>query len=225
MKKSNKYYIFLENLLKDLRITANGFQEKYDIRSFSTIMNKLKNDPDKKLHPETIGRIEEALKIRINDTNPNHITYTKQTITESDVPFTGVINVYQYPILATVYAGEPEMLNHEVYDESAAFAYQKEKHNCFALRVNGQSMETTLKDGDIVLVDMNLIPLDGDLVAVRLKNGNQYIKRFYDENHAFVRLTSDNHDYGVRLVDKNDIEAIYPVVQITINLRNGERKR
>jgi len=57
MKKNNPYYLFLEGLLKDLRLTANGFQDKYQIRSFSTIMNKLKNDAGKKLHPETIGKI------------------------------------------------------------------------------------------------------------------------------------------------------------------------
>lgn len=217
MKKSNPYYLFLEKLLKDLRITANGFQEKFDIRSFSTIMNKLKNDPNKKLHPETIGRIEEALKIKVNDTDPDNITY-KKIEEKSKIPFENVIPVQEFPLLATVYAGEPELLEHENFDETAYFAYNKPDHRCFSLRVSGRSMETTLRDGDVVLVDMDVPVVDGCLVAVRLKNGTQYIKRYYDINYAFVKLTSDNSEYGVRLIDKNDIASCYRVVQLSFAL-------
>lgn len=218
MKKNNPYFVFLEGLLRDLRLTANGFQDKYEIRSFSTIMNKLKNDPEKKLHPETVGRIESALGIKIDDTNPNEITYTKKLKDTPREKFTDEIDVYSYPILATVYAGEPELLDHEVYEETTYFAYKGNGHRCFAVRVNGNSMETTLRSGDTVLVDMDAPLEDGCLVAVKLKNGNQYIKRYYNLNFAFIKLSSDNPDYDVRLIDKNDLLACYRVVSINLKL-------
>lgn len=156
----------------------------------------------------------------------NRFDISKITI-EQDLgmnKFDGAISVRDYPVLSEVYAGEPDKFDVEYSGVSEPFTYYKKNHSCFALKVNGKSMETTLNDGDLVLVDMDLNPVDGDLVAVKLRNGNQYIKRYKNMNYAFVQLSSDNSEYGVRLIDKNDIEAIYPVVQIVLNIRNGERK-
>lgn len=172
----------------------------------------------------TIRRLEEGLKIKINDSDPENITYVKLQDQPKQV-FTDAIPVNEYPLLGTVYAGEPEMLNHVAHGETIPIPRLRNNDRCFALRVNGRSMETTLADGDIVLVNMDITPHNGDLVAVKLKNGNQYIKRFKDLNFAFIQLSSDNTEYGARLIDKNDIEAIYPVVYILMKPPNGERQR
>jgi phage repressor protein C with HTH and peptisase S24 domain len=132
--------------------------------------------------------------------------------------FDDTIRINKYPILATVYAGEPKLLYHQNYEETSYFAYERQKHSCFALRVNGNSMETTLKDGDEVLVDMDAVLENGCLAAVKLKNGHQYIKRYYEMNFTFIKLTSDNEEYGVRLIDKNDVIAIYRVVRINLKI-------
>ena len=132
--------------------------------------------------------------------------------------FDDEIPINKYPVLGTVYAGEPKLLYHQSYEESSYFAYNRHQRTCFALRVNGNSMETTLKDGDEVLVDMESVLENGCLAAVKLKNGHQYIKRYYDVNFAFIKLTSDNEEYGVRLIDKNDISAIYRVVRINLKI-------
>jgi phage repressor protein C with HTH and peptisase S24 domain len=132
--------------------------------------------------------------------------------------FEDTIQINKYPVLATVYAGEPRLLFHQNYEETSYFAYERLQHSCFALRVNGNSMETTLKDGDEVLVDMDALLENGCLAAVKLKNGHQYIKRYYDMNFAFIKLTSDNEEYGVRLIDKNDVMAIYRVVRINLKI-------
>ena len=132
--------------------------------------------------------------------------------------FDDTIQINKYPVLATVYAGEPKLFYHQNYEETSYFAYERLQHRCFALRVNGNSMETTLKDGDEVLVDMDALLENGCLAAVKLKNGHQYIKRYYDMNFAFIKLTSDNEEYGVRLIDKNDVMAIYRVVRINLKI-------
>jgi len=69
-----------------------------------------------------------------------------------------------------------------------------------------------LRNNEIVVADIEAQIKDGDIVACRLKNGEQYIKRYYEMNYAFVKLTSDNSEYGVRLIDKNDIDKIYKVI-------------
>lgn len=187
------------------------------------VIYKIKTGLTSKPQQSTINKLEQGLKIKIDASDPENITCKKTQDKPPADKFDDVMSVFIYPLISTVYAGEPEALYIEHHDENADFVYGKKHHRCFALRVSGKSMETTLRDGDVVLVDMDLVPADGDLVAVKLKNGHQYIKRYKNLNYAFIQLSSDNSDYGIRVIDKNDIEAIYPVVSINLNIRNGDR--
>jgi len=217
---------FLNHLFLEFRYNTSKFEKDFGISNVA--LGKILKGVTQKPNVLTISKIEKAFNIKIDDRDPNNITYT--TLSKSPVPNTGVefenqMQTFEYPVLSEVYAGDPKRIEVEYNDFYEPFTYKRKDHKCFALMVNGDSMETTLRHGDIVLVDMDLLPLDGDLVVVKLKNGNQYIKRFKDLNYAFIQLSSDNPDYGVRLIDKNDITAIYPVVSINLNLRNGERKK
>lgn len=127
--------------------------------------------------------------------------------------FEGAKPVYEYPVLTEVFAGEPADFTKMYFDEFYPFPYKKNEHRCFVVKVNGKSMETTLEDGDLVLCDMDAPLIDNCLVAVKLANGNQYIKRYREVNYAFIQLSSDNPNFDNRLIDKNDIVAIYRVVQ------------
>lgn len=79
-------------------------------------------------------------------------------------------------------------------------------------------MYATLRGGYTIVVDMDASLEDGCLVAVKLRNGHQYVKRYYNLNYSFVQLSSDNKDYGVRLIDKNDIAACHRVVSVYFSL-------
>ena len=206
----NNYYELLQELIRDFRSSSYEMENKYGIKGFSVKMSELKKDPNRKLTQKSIADIENALNIKINDRDPDNITYKKLADTKVG-GFEGEIPVAKIPLLSEVYAGEPQYLDTEFHDEYHFFVSTKPNHRCFALRVSGKSMETTLKDGAIVVVDMDAEYKEGDIVAVRLKNGEQYIKRFYDMNYAFIKLTSDNSDYGVRLIDKEHIDKIYKV--------------
>ncbi len=128
--------------------------------------------------------------------------------------FANIVNLHDYPVLTTVYAGEPEMLMEpDQFEEYQAFTYYKKGHHCFAVKVQGDSMETTLKDGDVVLCDLDAQLTNNCLVAVRLKNGNQYIKRYKEINNDFIHLSSDNGSYGDRIIAKEDVEVIARVVE------------
>lgn len=132
---------------------------------------------------------------------------------EFESRFDGAGPTYSYPILSQVFAGEPEELAKEEIDEYYSFPYKKNSNRCFVLRVNGESMESTLSSGDLILCDMDAQLTENCLVAIKLSNGNQYIKRYREVNYAFIQLSSDNPSYDTRMIDKNDIVAIYRVVQ------------
>ncbi|MFO7447720.1 MAG: LexA family transcriptional regulator [Ignavibacteriaceae bacterium] len=208
---------FIKQLMHDLRMSGNELAAATGITQ--PTLNRILNGKTAAPFPATVKQLEGSLHIKIDDRDPNNITYQKVNGKEPErIPFEDVITVNEYPVLATVYAGEPGMLEHENFDETTPFAYNKKGHRCFALKVSGKSMDTTLRDGDTVLVDIDVPLSDGCLVAVKLKNGSQYIKRYYDLNYAFVKLTSDNPEYGVRLIDKNDIVACYRVVSLNFAL-------
>ena len=216
----------LKHLFSEYRYNTYKFEQNFGISNVAT--GKILNGITKKPNTRTIEMIEHAFNIKIDDSDPQNLSYKVLPAKEAESAsreFDEEIQTLDYPVLSEVFAGNPDKIDVEYSGQYEPYIYYRKHHNCFALRVNGDSMETTLRSGDTVLVDMDLQPMDGDLVAVKLKNGNQYIKRFKDLNYAFIQLSSDNPDYGVRLIDKNDIIAIYPVVSINLNLRNGERKK
>ena len=221
----NEYLRFIEALLKDFRESTYTLETKHGLKGFSVKYSSIKAGRTKTLSQSTIAALEKVFNIRIDDSNPSHITYSRNYNTSPEqlerkapVIFAGSTPTTEYPILGAVYAGEPEMLYRSSYDKTANFTYSKQGHRCFALVVDGKSMESTLKDGSTVLVDMDAPLENGAIVAVKLKNGKQYIKRYEDVNYAFIRLKSDNGDYGERFIDKNDIEAIYRVVEANVKL-------
>lgn len=221
----NEYLRFIEELLRDFRLSTYKLETRYNLKGFSVKYSGLKSGRTKSLNQATLASLERALNIKIDDSNPQQINYIRLSPPEEKEDkvsgvgeFLGASSVYPYPLLGTVYAGEPKNLYHSSYDKIAKFTYSKKGHHCFALEVDGKSMESTLKDGSTVLVDMEA-PLEKDcIVAVKLKNGAQYIKRYEDVNYAFIRLKSDNGEYGERFIDKNDIEAMYRVVEAIIKL-------
>lgn len=207
---------FINDLLEhDLRLSSTEVESLTGIKY--QVVDRWKRGEVGKPHRNTIKRLEDGLHIKIDDRDTENITYKKLTQQKEEAEFTDQLEVKSYPVLGYVYAGEPSMLEHEQVHEQTYFYYEKPKHRCFALRVNGDSMQTTLKDGDIVLVDMDIPVKDGDLVAVKLKDGSQYIKRYKDMNYAFIQLISDNHKFGDRLVDKNDIVALFKIVKGNVN--------
>lgn len=77
----NKYYDLLDKLRRREGLTMHGFAVRCGMPSLSTIAPKLKKVPNKKLHPETIGKLERTLKIKIDDTG-DAITYTENIAEE-----------------------------------------------------------------------------------------------------------------------------------------------
>lgn len=119
-----------------------------------------------------------------------------------------------YPVIAKVYAGDPAF----VYIENNISGYEgttdyTREYGCFWVQVEGDSMDgmpKPLKHGDLVLVDMNETPLDGDIVVAIVK-GRQVIKQYFELENQ-IKLHSFNPSYGPALYTKTDVECIYRCV-------------
>lgn len=131
----------------------------------------------------------------------------------------GAIPLVKYPVLAEVFAGPAELLDAQVVSEYKEFEYKSNSNRCFAVKVNGESMDSTLPHGTTVLVDMDSEIIEDDIVVVRLSNGNQYIKRFHNVSKDLIELSSDNSNYARKLISKDDIEVIFPVVEYSVKLK------
>ena len=66
-----------------------------------------------------------------------------------------------------------------------------EREGIFAIRIQGDSMEPALHDGDVVAVDPNELPKTGDTAVVCLREDGLVIKRWF-WRHGVIRLESLN---------------------------------
>lgn len=66
-----------------------------------------------------------------------------------------------------------------------------EREGIFALRIQGDSMEPALHDGDVVAVDPNALPATGDVAVVCLRAEGLVVKRWH-WRRGVIRLESLN---------------------------------
>lgn len=88
--------------------------------------------------------------------------------------------------------------------------------------VSGNSMNPTLKDGDIILVDLNKTPEDGDILTIDAykssnwdQDSNYIIKRYYADystNGYYVMGDNSEVSYDSRYVGEFDKDSLNGVV-------------
>lgn len=208
MPKINSYYLFFKKLFKDYRTTANAFAKNYNMPGLSATMNKLKNDPDAGVHPETIAKIEKALKIKIDDSK-SEITYVRASEAQY---LNREIKLYEYPIISQISLGSVMvLLKKENIVDYITLPYDR-KENCFAVFVKDDSMSPRIDPGDIVLIDMDLELKNDNIIVALLKNGKQIIRHYKEVSPEIILLHSDNPNYKPITIEKNEIEVIYTIV-------------
>lgn len=199
------------------------------------VIFKIKNGSTKSPRQSTIQKLSKAFKIKIDATDKQNIVYKplidlddksffeklaekmpdefwdKLKVTESTaLPIRVVTN--KYPIVTEVFAGESMSIN--ISENTTEFVYlpYNKKDNCFAVKVNGNSMNGVIHDGEIALADMDQPLINDCVVIVRLKDGRQLIKRYRALTDEMVMFSSDSPGYQPIVVRKEEIEAIYKVV-------------
>ena len=85
--------------------------------------------------------------------------------------------------------------------------------NCFALIVEGDSMEPVLRDGDRVIVAPNSVAQSGDIVVARRKDTHEVFVKLvhFTDAGKRVKFTSYNPAYPPLEFSRRDFRFIYPV--------------
>jgi DNA polymerase V len=101
--------------------------------------------------------------------------------------------------IAPIPAGSPQSLyaDIEYLDLNLLLAWG----DCIVLKVAGHSMDSAVRDGDVVIVDRSKYPKEGDMVAA-LTNDGFTMKAF--------------HSTPLRLVPKNDLFAVIEPEDLSI---------
>lgn len=203
----------IETLLKEFRVSTYELQNKYGINSATlSNMRKGKSQPTQKV----IKDIESALKIKIDDSDPGNITYKKiEEVTDNkaalpSLPFLddlAPVNVYGY-----VHAGnEGPIFSEEILEQ--IFIPKSGYTNLHGIIVDGDSMEPTINDRDIVVVSLNIKASDGDVCLIAYNDHDYVLKRVYfNKDSDFLTIVSDNKKYKPDFIPTSEIRSILPIV-------------
>ncbi len=98
----------------------------------------------------------------------------------------------ELPLAGLITAGEPIEAIEEKEPIAIPANFVNDPANSFVLKVKGESMiEDGILDGDLVIVERNNSPQDGDVVVALLDNAYATLKKFYREAKR-IRLQPAN---------------------------------
>lgn len=160
--------IFISHLLKEFRLSSYQLQKQFNINS--AIISNLRNGRTKAPNEETIRQLEVALGIKIDDSDPENITYIRLDGPDG-IPIESTVPLPEKKKWPLVVGFVPASTNGGVttfFEESIEekpLDYQPDDN--FWLRVdlrNGESMVPLINPGDYVLVSRTEKPKHGDIV-------------------------------------------------------------
>ena len=124
------------------------------------------------------------------------------------------------PLLSWAQAGQYQVGHtDEAYDQTGVLALDVDDARAFALEIAGDSMSPRINQGDRVIVAPSWTPRAGDTVIVRTIDGDVYCKTLLKNAGDKVVLASVNTSHKDFELSREEIAWIYPVAQVTQNLR------
>ena len=163
--------------------------------------------------PAKLGALAKALNVSIDYLLGNEGTGPRRGETNFSA------DVRQVAIVAWAQAGSLKAYTDldDSWHEFTATTCRDE--NCFAVTIEGDSMEPKYSTGDIAILMPNVEPRNGCLVVCKLKNEGVFFKLFHQSSDGkMFRLSSYNSVYPVMECRKDDFVWIYPVYQVTKNV-------
>lgn len=118
--------------------------------------------------------------------------------------------IKQFPLVSMVGAGSVVPYD----DQPPVMVPLPYKGDGIVLKVTGDSMAALISDGDLVLVDLRKRPTMGHIVAVRTREGEQFIKYLGSHNANEVIFYSHNAVFAPVTFKKENILTIKKVVLI-----------
>jgi repressor LexA len=126
------------------------------------------------------------------------------------------------PILGEVAAGNPLTIYPDAIDTVKLPTIAKMPQDSFLLRVKGDSLKDAyIFSGDIVIVNPNLEPKNGQIV-VAILNDAAVVKRFY-KKRTEIELVSENAEYKPIVIDKK--YPSFKIVGIVVGIYRSMEKK
>lgn len=126
------------------------------------------------------------------------------------------------PVIGEVAAGNPIVVYPDTIDTIQLPTIARIPKESFLVKVKGNSLKDAyIFDGDIVIVDPNILPNNGDFTVVILED-SAVVKRFFKRNKV-IELQSENPEYEKILITKN--EANFSIVGVVIGVYRAIHKK
>jgi repressor LexA len=126
------------------------------------------------------------------------------------------------PILGEVAAGNPLTIYPDAIDTIQLPTIARMPKDSFLLRVKGDSLKDAyIFSGDIVIVNPNLEPKNGQIV-VAILNDAAVVKRFY-KKRSEIELVSENPEYKPIIIDKK--YPSFKIVGIVVGIYRSMEKK
>jgi repressor LexA len=127
------------------------------------------------------------------------------------------------PVLGEVAAGNPLTIYPDAIDTIELPTIARMPKDSFLLRVKGDSLKDAyIFSGDIVIVNPNLEPKNGQIVVAILDDA-AVVKRFYKKKNE-IELISENPEYEPIVIDRK--YPLFKIVGIVIGVyRSMEKKK
>lgn len=127
-------------------------------------------------------------------------------VSNGAAPFGAAKNV---PVIAWARAGQGGYYEDQGLDVPHVPTTCKDP-NCYAVAVEGDSMEPLYKAGDVLVVAPNTEARNGDLVLVKTKEDEVLFKKLVKRGDI-IQLVSFNPDYYAREFKPKDLRLIHPI--------------
>ena len=204
----------LSDIIKDYRrendLSLREFAERTNISySYIAILEKGMNyRKKKKLSPtlDALDKIARAMNMELDDLlakmNNMNISLNKDTPSYNAIPLLGIVK-----------AGYDYLADQNIigYVETNV----KDKENCFALKVKGDSMQPVLYEGDIIIVHKQE-DIESGQVAVVLINENEATVKKVIKNSDSIELIAFNSYYPSKKL-KEGFSIIGKVIEAKIS--------
>jgi len=127
------------------------------------------------------------------------------------------------PILGEVAAGNPLTIYPDAIDSIELPTIARMPKDSFLLRVKGDSLKDAyIFSGDIVIVNPNLEPKNGQIVVAVLDDA-AVVKRFYKKKNE-IELVSENPEYKPIIIERKHLS--FKIVGMVIGIyRSMEKKK
>jgi repressor LexA len=125
------------------------------------------------------------------------------------------------PVIGEVAAGNPLTIYPDAIDTIELPTIAHLPKDSFLLKVKGDSLKDAyIFDGDVVIVNPNMLPKNGQIAAVILEDA-AVVKRYYQEGDT-IRLLSENPEYAPIVVQKDNQR--YKIVGVVIGIYRSMEK-